>query len=83
MGGAGVREIGGVGGGRLGEELGGGGLFGEVAVEGPQRLGLIEGGVDGEATIVEGEVGIIEIERENLREQGKICIDIERFEKLS
>lgn len=64
------------------KEFGGGGGFGEGVVEGPEGLGLVEGGIDGEATIVEGELGVVEIHGEDLVEEVEVGVEIRKLEKF-
>lgn len=63
------------------KEFGGRGGFGEGVVEGPEGLGLVEGGIDGEATIVEGELGVVEIHGEDLVEEVEVGVDVHGFKE--
>lgn len=58
------------------EEFGGGGGLGEGLVEGPEGFRLIESGVNGKATVVEGELGVFYVHREDLIEEIEVGVDI-------
>ena len=54
----------------------------ESVIESPEGFSVVKGGVDGEAAIVERELGVGEVEREDLVEKIEISVEVREFEEF-